>query len=54
MPYLPTGLAGYSVDPGISRGARKLAQTPWVIQWPHAVSLCFFFKKKETADIAAF
>ena len=24
VPYLLTGLAGYSVDPGISRGARKL------------------------------
>jgi hypothetical protein len=30
--YLLTGLAGYSVDPGISRGARKLAQTPRVIK----------------------
>ena len=26
--YLFTGLAGCSVDPGISYGARKLAQTP--------------------------
>jgi len=25
--YLSTGLAGYSVDPGISCGAHKLAQT---------------------------
>jgi hypothetical protein len=30
--YLLTGLAGCSVDPGISRGARKLAQTPRVIK----------------------
>jgi len=28
--YLPTGLAGCSVDPGISCGARKLARTPQV------------------------
>jgi len=32
MPYLPTGLAGCSVGPGISRGARKLARTPRVIK----------------------
>jgi len=32
MPYLPTGLAKCSVDPGISRGARKLARTPRVIK----------------------
>jgi len=32
MPYLSTGLAGYSVDPGNSRGARKLARTPRVIK----------------------
>jgi hypothetical protein len=28
--YLPTELAGYSVDPEISCGARKLARTPQV------------------------
>jgi len=28
--YLPTGLAGCSVGPGISYGARKLARTPRV------------------------
>jgi hypothetical protein len=28
--YLPTGLAGCSVDPGISCGARKLTRTPRV------------------------
>jgi hypothetical protein len=28
--YLPAGLAGCSVDPGISCGARKLARTPRV------------------------
>jgi len=28
--YLPTGLAGCSVGPGISCGARKLARTPRV------------------------
>jgi hypothetical protein len=32
VPYLPTGLAGCSVDPGISRGARKLTRTPRVIK----------------------
>ena len=30
--YLPTGLAGCSVDPGISCGGRKLARTPRVIK----------------------
>jgi len=30
MFYLSTGLAGCSVGPGISCGARKLARTPWV------------------------
>jgi len=30
--YLPTGFAGCLVDLGISRGARKLARTPWVIK----------------------
>jgi len=30
--YLPTRLAGCSVDPGISRGARKLTRTPRVIK----------------------
>ena len=30
MSYLPTGLAGCSVDPGISCGTRKLARTPRV------------------------
>jgi hypothetical protein len=28
--YLPTGLAGYSVGPGINFDARKLARTPRV------------------------
>jgi hypothetical protein len=28
LPYLSTGLAGCSVDPGNNRGARKLARTP--------------------------
>jgi len=32
VPYLPTGLAGCSVGPGISCGARKLARTPRVIK----------------------
>jgi len=32
LPYLPTGLAGYSVGSGISRGARKLTRTPQVIK----------------------
>jgi hypothetical protein len=32
VPYLFTGLAGCSVDPGISRGARKLVQIPRVIK----------------------
>ena len=32
VPYLSTGLAGCSVDPGNSRGARKLARTPRVIK----------------------
>jgi len=30
--YLFTRLVGYSVGLGISRGARKLAWTPWVIK----------------------
>jgi hypothetical protein len=30
--YLFTGLAGCSVDPGNSRGARKLTRTPQVIK----------------------
>jgi len=30
--YLSTGLAGYSVGPRISRGARKLTRTPQVIK----------------------
>ena len=32
VPYLPTGLAGCSVGPGLSCGARKLARTPRVIK----------------------
>jgi hypothetical protein len=32
VPYLSTKLAGCSVDPGNSRGARKLARTPRVIK----------------------
>ena len=32
VPYLSTRLAGCSVDPGNSRGARKLARTPRVIK----------------------
>jgi hypothetical protein len=28
VPYLSTGVAGCSVDPGNNRGARKLARTP--------------------------
>ena len=28
VPYQPIGLAGCSVGPRISRGARKLARTP--------------------------
>jgi len=32
VPYLSTGLAGCSVDPGNSRGARKLTRTPQVIK----------------------
>jgi len=32
MSYLLTGLAGCSVGPGISRGARKLARTSRVIK----------------------
>ena len=31
MSYLSTGLAGCSMDPGISRGARKLVRIPQVI-----------------------
>ena len=30
VPYLPTRFAGCSVDPEISRGARKLVRTPRV------------------------
>jgi len=32
VPYMPTELAGCSVGPGISRGARKLIRTSWVIK----------------------
>jgi hypothetical protein len=32
VPYMPTGLAGCSVGPGISRGARKLTRIPLVIK----------------------
>jgi len=32
VPYMPTGLAGYSVDPEISCGARKLTRIPRVIK----------------------
>jgi hypothetical protein len=41
VPYLSTGLAGCSVDPGISHGACKLTRTPRVIKkknmWKHYV-----------------
>jgi len=30
--YMPIELVGYSVDPGISHGTRKLVRTPWVIK----------------------
>jgi len=32
VPYMSTGLAGCSVGPGISRGARKLIRIPRVIK----------------------
>ena len=32
VPYMPTGLAGYSVDPEISCGARKLTMIPRVVK----------------------
>jgi len=32
VPYLSTGLAGCSMDLRISRGACKLARTPWIIK----------------------
>jgi biotin synthase-related radical SAM superfamily protein len=32
VPYLSTGLAGYSVNPENSRDARKLARTSWIIK----------------------
>jgi len=32
VPYLFIGLAGCSMDPGISRGARKLVRTPRIIK----------------------
>jgi hypothetical protein len=32
VPYMRTGLAGCSVDPGISHDARKLTRTPQVIK----------------------
>jgi len=40
VPYMSTGLAGCSVGPGISRGARKLARTPRII-------------KKKNSDVAS-
>jgi len=30
--YLSTGLVGYSMNPGINRGAHKLAGTLWIIK----------------------
>jgi hypothetical protein len=32
VPYMPTGLAGCSVDPRINYGAGKLAQIPQIIK----------------------
>jgi hypothetical protein len=32
VPYLSTGLAGCPVEPGNSRGARKLDRTPRIIK----------------------
>jgi len=43
--YLSTGLAGYLVGPGISRGVRKLARTPRVIKKKNdgnIISTCLF------------
>jgi len=32
VPYMPTGLAGCSVDPGINYDAGKLARIPQIIK----------------------
>jgi hypothetical protein len=50
VPYLPTGLAGCSVGLRISRGACKLARTPWVIKKNKktgVVSSVWFFSRKD-------
>jgi len=39
VPYMSTGLAGYSVDPRISRGARKLTRTARVKKKMHRIIL---------------
>jgi hypothetical protein len=48
VPYLFTGLSGCSVDPGNSRGARKLTRTPRVIKkksqtYIHFIQLIYLF-----------
>jgi hypothetical protein len=42
LTYMLTGLAGCSVDPGISCGACKLARTPRVIKKNHDIKLINF------------
>jgi uncharacterized protein (DUF2132 family) len=44
--YLPTGLAGCLVDPGISCGARKLTRIPWVKKKLRNYYIRAFFMKK--------
>ena len=42
--YLPTRLVGCSVDPGISRGVRKLTRTPRITKTKkHVLDFTFFF-----------
>jgi len=45
VPYLSTRLGGCSVGPGISRDARKLARTPWVIKKNDTSSSCLIFNQ---------
>jgi len=45
--YLPTGLAGYSVGPGISCGARKLVRTPRVTKKNYKIFNSLNHKKKK-------
>jgi hypothetical protein len=44
VPYMSTGLAGSSVDPGISCGAYKLARISRVIKKKKIILFAFFLQ----------